>query len=333
METLNYHTSGISFTVPNSRIFMASNNWIVTSEDPNNHSSEIEAAQQEEEHLRKRKAKNFELFASPLDGTEGMWVRLPIGNNFDRVELTLDDDTLIVSILDTWVGLSKILVVHLDKNGRYDEYPGFGELVDILGVDGNILFLMHHVNERTQNNYHVITPLAHALFQDKQSALLDNGSITVISGWNLQTGHVEFQRDVKGTVFPRLYRIYNGSRTIVVQHICEDRSNDTYEIVSVPDMTVHLQIEGHVIDFLVHGHGVFYVSKADEKQYYADFAGKSYLVNFEESPKDTVRTPSVLTASFDAGIVWIKRRYGENWSYLVKYILESDFGPSICSYM
>ena len=129
-ETLYYYPTGDSFVIPRPlpqyKVF---DNWIVA-------------------HLKHGKI--LKICTIPLDcegcqtqGENSSCFEISFTASIWSVKLTVTGTRLVALVSFSHSNQSKILVIHLDKGNRYEEYPGFGSNFDIKAIDGDILYTVH----------------------------------------------------------------------------------------------------------------------------------------------------------------------------------------------
>ena len=149
-ETLDYYPTGELFVIPRPLPeYIVGGNWIVS-------------------HLKH--GRTLKICTIPLD-CEGC--RTPAQNSscFEirftatvwSVKLTVSGDILTVLVSFTSGHQPTILVVHLDRNNQYEEYPGFGSNFDIKAVDGDILYTVHCIYSYQLQPFQQIQPFQQEL--------------------------------------------------------------------------------------------------------------------------------------------------------------------------
>ena len=230
---------------------------------------------------------------------EDDWFSVPTMEHDILPIFALDGDTMIVTTSSKTTNLDKILTINLDTR-QHEEYPHLNIKTYGIGIDGDVVYLAYHVN-----------------------------SGRMIGGFNLKTREMVFEYPVCGLLRNGgMHKIYDGRRVIgrVRQRPGKKQkvggNLDVYEIVSVPDGEVLLQIKERITETKITQCGVFYVSK-DGDHCYSTFDGETYLVNIEADQESAAHDKQWLisTSSDDAQSIWISFYMANIGNYFVNYRL------------
>ena len=245
--------------------------------------------------------------ATKLENKEGEialskddWFSVPVTNRDEFPLFVLRGDTLLATLSNRVNNLYKIVVINLDTR-QHEEYSHLNIKTYGTGIDGDVVYLTYHV---------------------------DSGRM--IGGFNLKTREMVFEYFVGGRLINgAMHKIYDGRR--VIGHVKQrpEDNREVYEIVSVPDGEVLLQIEKErIAGTKITRHGVFYVSK-DGDYFYSTFEGETSLVNIEADQESAAHDkPMFFTSTDDAQSIWISFYMANIGNYFVNYRLSQKSSRS-----
>ena len=244
---------------------------------------------------------NLLIAATKLENKEGEitvskddWFSVPGVEHWYFPMLTVDGDTLLVSVTPSGAGTGKILMIDLCTR-QCDEYPYLDKDACAIGIDDDVVYL---------------------------ACRFASGAKFV--GLNWKTRDVIFEYHAGGLlIYAMMGKIYDGRR--VIGQVNQRPDGDVYEIVSVPNGEVHLRVEGESWEISQAGqtmhtqYGVFYVSE-DGNRYYSTFAGETYRVSIEINPPAGFHTKDVyFSPSGDAQSIWLEFKGENSGNYIANY--------------
>ena len=242
---------------------------------------------------------NLEFGVIDLEDKEGSltlndanWFSIPLDRNLAAVSTseTLYGDKFLVSVWDyTAARVTQTLVlVHLDENFRYEIFQNIA-LGTPLGIEGRV--------------FYTETPRG-------------------ISGVNLDTMEAEFEIELQGETLyepKHLRKIYDGNKVVLTRLLTGDRS---FQVTSIPEDRVYLQINGIVGGFNISENGVFCKDLTGGQYYrFFDFGGEVYNVVLEPNNfRVPVTAPRITIISDSGASIWVSYKpVGRQDRYFVKY--------------